>query len=340
MGTTASEPVTVFDTKKLDDQSRTNVYALMKKDGAKAAYQKFIENGSWKENIDEIQKSSQLGTVDPAATQEALHRYMFPDEEFDIYKMNKQQEDLDIYNPDNDGISLSPEAIKKLSLAAIHPLFLASQEYQEWIDSKLIKEDEDDEEEDTREARLECLFQPSEHTVEDVMETSLASFDQKELDELISDSGDSWVVDVLLAVENLPFCVSIATARESRKGFPLVYVNKAFEKATGYSRNEIVGHNCKFLQGNDFEPEKVKIISDKLRNAEPLKIPVKNTKKDGAPFSNLLALKPVFDHDGTYSYVIGVQYVVSQAPIFNLATDLKLVDDILSILPNVIANDN
>ena len=243
-----------------------NVDALMRKDGAKAAYQKFIENGSWKSSIEEIQKSLQLeGTVDPAATQEALHRYMNTDEDKDI-DISKQG--IDIYTPkgNDDGISLTPDAIKKLSLAAVHPLFLASQEYQEWIDSMLITKEEITSEppKETREARLDILFQPSEHLLLDVMETSLASFDQKELDELISDSGDSWVVDVLLAVENLPFCVSIATARESRN-FPLVYVNKAFEKATGYSRNEIVGHNCKFLQGNDFEPEKVKIISDKLR---------------------------------------------------------------------------
>lgn len=63
----------------------------------------------------------------------------------------------------------------------------------------------------------------------------------------------SWVVQLLEAVESLPLCLSIATAQKGQRGFPLVYVNQFFETTTGYTREEILGQNCRFLQkGNRF----------------------------------------------------------------------------------------
>jgi PAS domain-containing protein len=63
--------------------------------------------------------------------------------------------------------------------------------------------------------------------------------------------SESWLAALVAAAEGLALSFSLATAHRDRKGFPLLYVNKYFEKLTGYPRNEVIGRNCKFLQGID-----------------------------------------------------------------------------------------
>ena len=67
-----------------------------------------------------------------------------------------------------------------------------------------------------------------------------------------------------------------------RPGFPLLYVNKAFEAVTGYPRREVVGRNCRFLQHGRSDPLQLARISDALRNALPCRAVVSNRRKDGS----------------------------------------------------------
>jgi PAS domain S-box-containing protein len=92
--------------------------------------------------------------------------------------------------------------------------------------------------------------------------------------------------------------VSLSTASKDRPGFPLIYVNTAFEVTTGYLRKDIVGRNCRFLQRGKGEPEAVKLLADALRDAQPVKVPITNFRRDGTEYSNLLAMKPIFDENG------------------------------------------
>ncbi|KAJ1428240.1 PAS domain-containing protein [Ochromonadaceae sp. CCMP2298] len=146
--------------------------------------------------------------------------------------------------------------------------------------------------------------------------------------------GGDWLRSLTAAVEDLPLCVTLASARVERRGFPLVYVNKAFEAATQYDRKDIVGKNCNFLQTSTTETEQITKMSDALRNAKPVKVALTNYRKNGEPFINLLAMKPVFDADGTYAYVLGVQYDITDRSASLL--QMQMVDDLLSILPNVL----
>eukprot|EP01038_Epipyxis_sp_PR26KG_P009585 gene9585-12909_t len=137
-----------------------------------------------------------------------------------------------------------------------------------------------------------------------------------------------WLVSIIETVENLPLCVSIASADINNPGFPLIYVNKQFEITTQYSRHEIIGKNCKFLQSNNSEIDQINKMRHALANAQPIKVAITNKKKNNSEFLNLFALKPVFDRVKP-----SVQYDLSNAEI-----DLKLinlVDDLLAILPNI-----
>ena len=60
--------------------------------------------------------------------------------------------------------------------------------------------------------------------------------------------ANPWLKALVGSFEDLPVCISIASASAEMRGFPLVYVNKCFEMITGYNRSEIIGQNCKFLQ--------------------------------------------------------------------------------------------
>ena len=60
-----------------------------------------------------------------------------------------------------------------------------------------------------------------------------------ELEKMLA--GTSWLSGLLSSIENLPVCVSLAAASHNMRGFPLIYVNAAFETTTGYERSEILG---------------------------------------------------------------------------------------------------
>lgn len=92
----------------------------------------------------------------------------------------------------------------------------------------------------------------------------------------------------------------------------LVYVNNAFLDATGYARDEVIGRNCRFLQGPGTDPEAVAAIRRALDALEPLEIQIVNHRKDGAPFLNHLRLTPVFDAARNPIAFVGVQSDVTR----------------------------
>ena len=92
---------------------------------------------------------------------------------------------------------------------------------------------------------------------------------------------------------------------------PIVFLNSAFCTLTGYSREEVINRNCRFLQGRDTN----RIDLDTLRNAiaacEPIEIELLNYKKSGEEFWNRLLVSPVFDEAGELIYFFASQYDVT-----------------------------
>ncbi len=93
---------------------------------------------------------------------------------------------------------------------------------------------------------------------------------------------------------------------------PIIYCNAAFERMTGYNRKEIIGHNCRFLQGDDRQQKERFMIRDAVANGQDLVVELRNYKKNGALFHNELYLSPVKDSNGKVNYFIGVQNDVSR----------------------------
>lgn len=111
----------------------------------------------------------------------------------------------------------------------------------------------------------------------------------------------------------LDSCVNgITLADPDLEDLPLVYVNKAFEKITGYSQEETIGKNCRFLQGTDREQKERYQLKEAIMNKQPIEITLRNYRKDGEMFYNHLIITPLFDAHGNVLYYLGVQYDVTQ----------------------------
>jgi PAS domain S-box-containing protein len=88
---------------------------------------------------------------------------------------------------------------------------------------------------------------------------------------------------------------------------PIVYVNKGFLELTGYGLDEILGQNCRFLQGMDRNQPEIQLIREAIAQGRPCLTLLRNYKKDGTLFWNELSLSPVYDADGVLINYIGVQ---------------------------------
>jgi len=87
----------------------------------------------------------------------------------------------------------------------------------------------------------------------------------------------------------------------------LIYVNPAFERLTGYSSEEILYQDCRFLQSGDRDQEALPLIRDALNREGSCREILRNYRKDGTPFWNELSLSTVKNPTDGQTYFIGVQ---------------------------------
>ena len=98
----------------------------------------------------------------------------------------------------------------------------------------------------------------------------------------------------------------------SRPDNPVIYVNPAFERLTGYPAEEAMGRNCRFLQGPGTDREIVARLREAIATEQEINVVLQNYKKDGTPFWNDLTITPVRDEDGRVTHFIGIQNDVTQ----------------------------
>lgn len=114
----------------------------------------------------------------------------------------------------------------------------------------------------------------------------------------------------------------------NQRDYPIIFANKAFEVLTGYSKEEVVGKNCRFLQGDDQE----QVGLDKIRNALETKsscsVVLRNYRKDGSLFYNNLRIDPVFNDENRMTHFIGILTDITEIKRREEETTLKLEKEI------------
>lgn len=99
--------------------------------------------------------------------------------------------------------------------------------------------------------------------------------------------------------------VTIADARQPDR--PLIYVNQGFERMTGYPVADVLGRNCRFLQGPETDPAAVAEIRAALAEQRECLVEILNYRKDGTTFWNRLSITPLRDAAGEVTHYIGIQ---------------------------------
>jgi PAS domain S-box-containing protein len=103
----------------------------------------------------------------------------------------------------------------------------------------------------------------------------------------------------------------IAVADATEPDLPLTQVSEGFLRLTGYKRNEVIGFNCRFLQGPATDQRSVDFIRRGLESERPVVVTLLNYKKNQVPFWNRLAINPVWDSDGRLRYFAAVSMDVT-----------------------------
>ncbi|XP_010270626.1 PREDICTED: phototropin-2 [Nelumbo nucifera] len=111
-----------------------------------------------------------------------------------------------------------------------------------------------------------------------------------------------------LATLQQTFVVSDATKPDC----PIMYASAGFFTMTGYSSKEVIGRNCRFLQGPETDQNEVAKIRKTVKTGESYCGRLLNYKKDGTPFWNLLTITPIKDDTGKVIKYIGMQVEVSK----------------------------
>lgn len=92
---------------------------------------------------------------------------------------------------------------------------------------------------------------------------------------------------------------------------PIVACNSAFVALTGFSREEVIGRNCRFLKGPATEPELSAQLRAGIASRTPVIVDILNYRKDGTPFRNAVMVAPIFGSDGELEYFLGSQMEIT-----------------------------
>ncbi|MDY0872045.1 PAS domain-containing sensor histidine kinase [Dongia rigui] len=98
----------------------------------------------------------------------------------------------------------------------------------------------------------------------------------------------------------------------TRPDHPVTFVNAAFTRMTGYSAEEMLGKNCRILQGRDTDAEALDRLRRALVQHRPVTITLRNYRKDGRTFWNELSISPITDGEGRLLQFVGIMSDVTQ----------------------------
>jgi len=120
---------------------------------------------------------------------------------------------------------------------------------------------------------------------------------------------------------------------------PILYVNSAFTKITGYTADEVLGKSSRFLQGAETDANVLENLRQAIHRFESVHVEILNYKKDGAAFWNQLAISPIYDSNGVVTHFVGVQTDVTERKLLEAQFIQSQKMDAIGRLAGGIAHD-
>jgi PAS domain S-box-containing protein len=112
------------------------------------------------------------------------------------------------------------------------------------------------------------------------------------------------------AIDEAPIGITITGPQQ--EDTPISYANRQFLEMTGYTESEVLGRNCRFLQGEATESEPVDTMRAAIDADEPVSVELRNYRKDGTMFWSQVSIAPVRDDDGTVRNYVGFQQDITE----------------------------
>lgn len=112
---------------------------------------------------------------------------------------------------------------------------------------------------------------------------------------------------------------------DTRADNAITFVNAGFERLTGYNREEVLGKNCRILQGKDTDPATRKALREAVKKGNSISVEILNYRKDGTPFWNYLSLAPVRNTQGELTHYVGVLRNITERK--SIEADLRQARD-------------
>ena len=140
--------------------------------------------------------------------------------------------------------------------------------------------------------------------------------------------------DALAGFSRLSISLVLTDPRQDDN--PIIYVNDAFERTTGYSRSAAIGRNCRFLQGENTDKRDVDRIREALQEGRDVSVDILNYRANGEPFYNRLIIAPIRGDDGQPMFFFGIQKELVES---DRGADNRITRDHLGQLQSLVQND-
>ena len=138
-------------------------------------------------------------------------------------------------------------------------------------------------------------------------------------------------------VDNARTGITVADMTRS-DGVAPIFVNATFSRLTGYGRDEAIGNNLRFLQGDDRDQPGVEVMARAIAACEPCEVTLRNYKKSGEMFWNMISLSPIFDEEGALHYYVGTQHDITRLKVQEqqLEEQHRFIQTVMDAQPNMI----
>lgn len=145
-------------------------------------------------------------------------------------------------------------------------------------------------------------------------EARIAPLNNHSLLTIVRDITEARAKEALLKIRNNALASAsngIVIADAQQPHVPIVYCNDAFEKITGYTKEEVLAKNCQFLQNDDRDQEEIGIMKNAITKGEGCNVVLRNYRKNGELFWNDITITPIYNSEKRLTHFIGVQNDVS-----------------------------